>query len=116
MSESPSHPPSPDQTETTYQLTGPHPGDEPYEITAVERDDWEPGQSCPGCDSTHLHETHLNEECAVHKDGASTFSAPLDRLGPVEYWCPECETLLYRHTAYALWLVLTNRTDHAQST
>ena len=115
MSEPKSPPTSGDRIETTYQLTGPSPNDEPYSVTAVERDDWEPGQSCPGCGSTHLHETHLNEECAVHKEGSNTFSAPLDRLGTVQYWCPECETLLYRHAAYALWLALTNRLDHARS-
>jgi len=103
------------RTETAYQLIGPRPGDEPFDVNAIERDDWEPGQPCPECDASHLHETHLNEECAVHRDGVSEFSAGLDRLGTVEYWCPECETVLYRHAAYALWLVFTNSLAHDSS-
>lgn len=99
------------RSETSYQLTGPLPSDEYYSVTAIEHDDWEPGQPCPEYGTTHLHEMHLNEECAIHHDGSNAFSAALDRLGTVEYWCPECETVLYRHAAYALWLALTNNLD-----
>ncbi|MFA9517017.1 hypothetical protein ACERIT_07345 [Halopenitus sp. H-Gu1] len=107
---------SPDaRSETSYQLTGSRPSDKPYSVTAIARDDWEPGQPCPECGTSHLHEMHLNEECAIHHDGSSAFSAALDRLGTVEYWCPECETVLYRHAAYALWLALTNNLDHDAS-
>lgn len=115
MTEPDSTTPATARSETTYQLTGPRPDDEPYSVTAIERDDWEPGQSCPECGASHLHETHLNEECAVHHSGSSTFSAALDRLGAVEYWCPGCETVLYRHAGYALWIALTTRRDHAPS-
>ena len=100
------------QQETTYKVTGPHPTDEPYSITAVKREDWKPGQSCPECGATHLHETHLNTECAVHQKDSSAFKGALDRLGTVEYWCPECESTLYRHAAYALWIALTNQHSH----
>ena len=115
MTEAESPPPAPARTETAYQLTGPRPGDEPLPVTAIERDDWEPGQPCPECGATHLHETHLNEECAVHQDGKSQYSGSVDRLGTVEYWCPECESVLYRRAAYALWLAFTNRLDHDSS-
>jgi hypothetical protein len=103
------------RSETSYQLTAPRPSDEPYSVTAIERDDWEPGQPCPECGTTHLHEMHLNEECAIHHDGSSAFSAARDRLSTVEYWRPECETVLYRHAAYALRLALTSNLDHNAS-
>ena len=103
------------RSKISYQFTGPCPSDEPCSVTAIKRDDWKPGQPCPECGTSHLHEMHLNEECAVHHDGSSTFSAATDRLGIVEYWCPECKIVLYRHAAYALWLTLTNRLDHDAS-
>jgi hypothetical protein len=103
------------RSETPYTFTGPHPSEEPYSVKAIERDDWEPGQPCPNCGTTHLHELHLNEECAIHHEGSSAFSAAIDRLGTVEYCCPDCETVLYRHAAYALWLALSNNFDYDDS-
>ena len=58
---------------------------------------------------------HLIEEWAIHHDGASAFSATLNRLGTVGYWCSKCEIIHYPYAADVLWLALTNNPDHDPS-